>query len=231
MPNPLRFAFNEPVLLSLEDPQGQYDFDTHQGMYRTTQGQSFTLPRAAVILLNQLDPRPGEELQITRYWKGPGHPIEWTVCLSPRTEQSRAAEEMAADDAQEPSDLSEALKGSIAQVEARKPVSGPPTLVKKGAKREIEPQPRGFNRGNGTEGPAPQPAPPIPATRPAAVAPPVKTPYPDMLRHIVRTVKQVLAQEKLQLGDGPTQDLISTVYIDAAKRSGILYDFSDGGPA
>ena len=92
MLNPLHFAFNVPVLLALEDPEGQYDFENQTGTYQTTTGQTLTLPRPAVIQLNALEPRPGEELQITRHWKGtPGSPVEWTVCLSPRTEQLRAA--------------------------------------------------------------------------------------------------------------------------------------------
>ena len=66
------------------------------------------------------------------------------------------------------------------------------------------------------KGPAPRPAP----------KPLVKVPYGEALRHIVRTVNRVLNEEQVMLGDGPTQDLISTIYIDAAKRCGVIYDFT-----
>ena len=50
-----------------------------------------------------------------------------------------------------------------------------------------------------------------------------------MLAHIVRTVKNVLEAEKLQLGDDPTQKIIVTLYIDACKQVRPVYDFSGEG--
>jgi hypothetical protein len=224
--NILHFAYNVPVSVSLVDPQGEYDDGLRQGKFQTTAGQTFTLPRPAVELLYGLDPRPEEEITITKHWKGkPRDPITWTVELSTRSEQFRAAEEITAVlDADEASGTAAALQASIDRIKAEKPVKSPPTLIRKPAKK-AEPQPRLFDRGTGTDGPAPQPQ-PIPAAKPI----PVRTKYPDMLLHITRTVKWALAEANLQLGDGPTQDLISTVYIDAAKRSGVEYDFTDARP-
>lgn len=224
----LHFSPNVPVLLCLVDPFGQWDADLRHGNYETTTGQRFTLPRPAVEILNFLEARPGEEIQITKHWSGKARdPFEWAICLSPRSEQLRAAEEIAASEAGEPSATAKTLEDSIERVESQRAVKSPPVLIsrKPAKKASPESQPRLFDRGTGTDGPAPQ-AQPILASKPT----PTRTRYPDMLLHITRTVKWALAEANLQLGDGPTQDLISTVYIDAAKRSGVEYDFTDRRP-
>ena len=59
--------------------------------------------------------------------------------------------------------------------------------------------------------------------RPAAAR---KVPYGDALRHIIRTVKRVMKEEGQPLGDGPFQDLVSTIYIHAARVQGVSYDFT-----
>ena len=223
--NKLKFAPNVPVKLALTDPQGEYDDSLRQGNFVTTTGLQFSLPRPAVELLYGLDPRPGEEVQICKHWKGGPHdPFEWAVCLTPASEQYRAAEEIAASEAQDAPESPIPDQRPVTRPQAQKAAVAPPTPIRKPARRQpAEPQPRLFDRGTGTDGPAPQP-------RPGAIPLPAvarKTPYGQMLRHIVRTVKAVLTEENLQLGDGPTQDLISTVYIDAAKRTGIVYDFGD----
>ena len=223
MPDKLTFAFNTPVRVALIDPLGEYDDELRQGTFQTTAGQWFTLPRPAVELLYGLDPRPGEEVQITRYWSGkPKERITWDICLTPSSEQIRAGEEIAASEAQEPPEHAEAPPPARhTPRRQQKPVE--PIRRKPAAHVD---QPRLFDqRGTGTDGPAPQLAP-----RPGAIPLPAvarKTPYGQMLRHIVRTVEAVLKAESLQLGDGPKQDLVSTIYIDAAKRSGIEYDFSE----
>ena len=86
-------------------------------------------------------------------------------------------------------------------------------------------QPRLFDqRGTGTYGPSAALDPQV-APRPALAR---KVPYGDMLRHIIHTVETVLKAEGVQLGDAPKQDLYTTVYIDAAKRCGVEYDFTSG---
>jgi len=151
---PIQIKPNIPLRCALVDPQGRYDFDFEHGTYETTAGQSLTLPRPAVILLNSLDPQPGEELVITRHWNGKmGEKSEWTVSLSATAENARAKAQGS------PSELSEQLEASIEQAQARKHAVADPTPIRRPSKRApaAEVQPRLFDRGTGTHGPAPLP--------------------------------------------------------------------------
>jgi hypothetical protein len=209
MANKLTFPPNTPVLLKLADPSGEWDDEVKVGRYVTTDGQTLTLPRGAVVKLNELDPAAGEEIGICHYT---GKRAAWAVWLSASSEKSRAIEEI------DHSELASELQASIEQAESRKPASGPVTPIRKAPAKQDN-QPRLFDqRGTGTDGPAPMP-------RVAALRKGV--PYRNMLQCIVRTVKSVLETEKLQLGDDPTQKIIVTLYIDAAKRCGVEYDFRE----
>jgi hypothetical protein len=258
----IHFSPNIPTKLRLADPDGEYDHELRQGTYQTTDGREFALPRNAVVQLNALDVKAGEEIQITKLT----HPARFVIELAHSTEMARAEAETTLESSEAPSDVETLLKASVEQAETRKRRGRPPVQpIRKDPAREPV-QPRLFDRGygayipgepprfdhsqhvitckanllndltqcncvgakgqwkaTGTDGPLPAPQ-AIPIPRPAAA---VKTPYGMMLRHIVRTVKATLADENLQLGDGPTQDLISTVYIDAAKRCGVDYDFRE----
>jgi hypothetical protein len=210
----IHFRPNEPQTFKLADPAGEYDFDLHCGRYQTTDGRELVLPRAGVVRLNALEPSAGEEIGICRYDQKNRRGSEWAVWLTADSEKTRATVE------EEPSELAATLKASIEQARNGNPAKEAVTPIRRKPARKQDDQPRLFDRGTGTHGPAPQPSPRL------AIA--AKTPYGTMLRHIVRTVKAALVDENLQLGDGPTQDLISTVYIDAAKRSGVEYDFTRG---
>jgi len=213
---------NEPLTLSLVDPYAdsceRYDSERQVGEFRTTDGRILALPRPAVIELNALDPQPGEQIGVCRYTGRQGRIAVW---LTAQAENDRAAAEA------DPSDLVPALQASIDQAKNGKPASTPVTPIRRKPATKEDDQPRLFDqrKGTGTDGPAPQLA-------PAAIqrtAPAVKgIPYQDILRHIVRTVKGVLESEKLQLGDDPTQKIIVTLYIDAARRTGVAYDFTRG---
>jgi hypothetical protein len=209
MPAKIHFSPNHPVLVRLKDPVGEWDDELRVGRYETSDGSTLTLPRSAVIKLNNLDPKPGEEIGICRY-TGKGE--SWAVWLSTTSEKDRAVSEI------DHSELAEQLQASIEQSEGRKAAKEGVTPIRKPAKRTDD-QPRLFDqRGTGTDGPAIQP-------RPAALRKGV--PYGQMLQCIVRTVKSVLEAEKLQLGDDPTQKIIVTLYIDAAKKCGVEYDFTE----
>jgi hypothetical protein len=220
--NRIFFQPNVPITLSLEDPEGTFEFEGGQGMYPTTDGRTLILPRPAVVLLNGLDLKPGEEIGICKRVSGKrGQLPTWDIWLTPRTEKSRAAQEQARNEAQKPQDLAPALRRSIDRAQARK-ANLKPTLVKKRrVAKQSDPsqQPRLFDRGTGTDGPLPVPV---------RALVPKGTPYPDMLRHIIRTVAAVLKESGEQWNDAAKQDLCSTVYIDAAKRSGVAYDFREG---
>jgi hypothetical protein len=106
--NELTIAPNRPLTVALVDPEGRFDFETGMGQYQTTTGELVTLPRPAVVILNTLDPQPGEEIVITKHWSGkPAEKAEWTISLSSRAENARAKAEG------EPSDLTEQLQASI----------------------------------------------------------------------------------------------------------------------
>jgi hypothetical protein len=211
MPGKLTFPPNTPVLLKLADPAGEWDDELKVGRYVTTGGQTFTLPRGAVVQLNNLDPGAGEEIGICHYT---GKRQAWAVWLTATSEKERAFSE------QDASELASELQASIEQAETPKLTKEAVTPIRK-APAKADNQPRLFDRGTGTDGPAPQRQ---PALRPAIAA---KTPYGQMLRHIIHTVEAALKSEGVQLGDGPKQDLYSTVYIDAARRSGVEYDFRE----
>ncbi len=211
----LHFAPNVPVTISLVDPEGTWDAELRQGSYQTTTGQSFTLLRPAVVLLNQLEPQPGEEITICRHWKGrPTDPISWTIGLSPRSEHARARGEMARGDTQEAQDLTAALEASIDRARSQKTVTEAPTLVKRPIKRAIEPQPRPFDRGTGTDGPLPQPLP----TRTQKSG---GIPWNIAFREVSAWVSRELAANQLQWSDAAQQDLCSTVLIAASKAGQI----------
>ena len=215
----LHFSPNVPVVLCLSDPEGHYDQDMRRGTYQTTQGQTFHLPRPAVILLNQLEPRPGEELQICKHWKGRStDPFEWTVCLSARAEQLRASQEIAQAEAEEPSDIARRLQATIDRVNGAKPVVGLPTIIRRPMRKATAPQPQFFDQGTGTDGP--QPAPAIPAPLPVR-SKPVPIPWNVAFREVSRWVAQELAANNLQWSDASQQDLVSTVLINEAKAGRI----------
>ena len=119
----ITIAPNNPVTLALVNPEGVcFDFEVGIGLYETTDGQTFTLPRPAVVILNTLDPDPGEEIVITKHWSGrKGEKAEWTISLSPRSENARAKVEG------EALELTEQLQRSIEAVQARKAAAAPPT--------------------------------------------------------------------------------------------------------
>jgi hypothetical protein len=92
--NALTIKPNVPLTVALVNPEGVFDFEGGFGLYETTTGQSFILPRPAVIKLNELDPEAGEEIVITKHWSGKkGEKAEWTVALSPNSEKCRAMDE------------------------------------------------------------------------------------------------------------------------------------------
>lgn len=208
---------NIPLYVCLEDPEGQYDFELQVGRYQTTTGQSLTLPRPAVILLNKLAPRPGEEIVITKHQSGKkGASVEWTISLSTGSEQSRA-------EAGEPDSLMAKLEASIEAAGERK---APPTPIRKPAVSEPV-QPRLFDRGTGTHGPAPAIEAPlsVPMALPAvARSSPKRTPPAQIPANVaVREILFFIGNDPntANWSDQARQDLASTVMIAAYKAGHI----------
>lgn len=213
--NPLHIRPNVPIYCALLDPQGVYDFDLQCGRYETTVGQILTLPRPAVIILNALEPLPCEELVITKVWSGrPGEPAHWTIALSSQPEKARALNEQVA------ATLSEQLERSVSAIEqAKGPYEAPGPIhapAKRGPKPEV--QPRLFDRGNGTHGPAP-------AILPAPLVVPRKAPPSQQIPANI-AIREILAFLKADpstanWSDQAIQDLASTVYISSVKQGHI----------
>ncbi len=219
----LHIAPNKPVFVSLTDPMNtaNYDFHLEVGRFETCQGKILTLPRSAVEMLNRLEPQPCEELVIQMHWSGlPRDGRTWTVALSTRSELARAEQEMT-------QDLAPQLEASIRQVQERKAPANDPTPISRPPRKPAAPetaQPRLFDRGTGTHGPAPAAEPEAaPVILPAvAIGKPMR---PGQIPANV-AVKEILAfiavdPNTLNWGDQAKQDLASTVIIAAYKAGHI----------
>jgi hypothetical protein len=217
---PLQIKPNVPLTAALVNPEGAFDFEGGFGLYETTTGQHFILPRPAVVLLNTLDPKPGEEIVITKHWSGKrGEKAEWTVALSTTSEKYRAKAE------ESPQELSEQLQASIEQVQTRKRPTADPTPIRRPARKQPSPevQPRLFDRGTGTHGPAPAIQPedvprsiPLPAVAIGRAQRPGQIPANIAVKEILAFVQS--DPNTANWGDQAKQDLCSTVFIGFVKQ-------------
>jgi len=209
---PLTIAPNKPVIVALVNPDGVFDFELGIGLYETTTGQTFTLPRPAVVLLNELDPEPGEEIVIQKHWSGrPGDKSRWTIALSTRSEVARA-------NGPEATTLTEQLEASLSSTKARNEPVALPTPIRTPPKRQKpEAQPRLFDRGTGTDGPALAIQPlNLPELAPAARFRPGQIPANIAIREILAFIQT--DPNTANWSDQARQDLASTVYIAAVKQ-------------
>jgi hypothetical protein len=209
----LTIAPNKPVTVALVNPEGTFDFEVGIGLYETTAGETFTLPRPAMVLLNQLDPEPGEEITITKYWSGKkGEKAEWTIQLSHRSEMARA-------EAGEPDSLTESLETPNPTPKPPKAPTGPPVPISRPIRRKVDTQtqPRLFDRGTGTHGPAPAaiPTPTLPALAPAARQRPGQIPANVATREILEFIQS--DPNTANWSDQARQDLASTILIASFK--------------
>jgi hypothetical protein len=162
--------------------------------------------------LNLLDLKPGEAFCICKDWDGEhGKPATYRIWLPAATEQERAAEEAeiqaAAFHGLLPApDLPEVLEAEYQSINRLK--------RRKSAKRDD--QPRLFDRGTGTYGPAPQPA--LPQLSPAQARAAGAIPYNVAFREITQFVTAALDELKEQWTDQAKQDAICTILISAQKQ-------------
>ncbi len=215
----LHIAPNKPLFVALVDPEGEYDDGLRQGRYQTTAGEILVLPRPAVVELNLVEPKPGEEIVIQKHWDGrPGSGIHWTVALSTRSELARAAQE-------EGQDLTPVPQIPIEAVQERKAATASPTPIRRPVKKESAPesQPRLFDRGQGTGtyGPAPATTEPAPAILPAAARSRIQKPGQIPANVATREILSFIQSDPntANWSDQSRQDLASTILI-AAYRAG-----------
>jgi hypothetical protein len=219
MPNKtLTIAPNRPLTVALQDPSGRFDFDIGFGSYLTTSGEALSLPRPAVVALNLIDPKPGEEIEIEQHQTGkPGEHPTWTVRLTHRSEMARA-------EAGEPDTLTKLMDTEKAH-DTYEASQEPPTPIRKPAKRAPSVIPGLYDRGTGTHGPAPASE---PQTAPALILPAAAIGSRKMGGQIPanRAVGEILAFIKSDPSTAnwdaqSVQDLASTVYIAAVKQGWI----------
>jgi hypothetical protein len=215
----ISIAPNKPVYVALVDPEGEYDSELEKSTYQTTCGQLLTLPREAIVKLNALGVKPGEQIQITRVWSGKVHErIQWTIALAHQSEMARAEAG--------PDNLTERLQASIDQAVERKSNTPPPTPIRKPAAPVQVEQPKLFDRrGTGTHGPAPEPM-PAPAALPQvahAVATSRKPPQQIPANIAVREILQFIEADPntRNWADEARQGLLSTILIAAYKEKQI----------
>ena len=218
--NELHIARNRPLTVALTDPEGRFDFETGMGQFQTSAGEVVTLPRPAVIALHLTDPQPGEEIVITKHWSGkPGEKAEWTVALSTKAENARAEAEKLA---QEPVEGPGTTEPPIPVPQTR---VAPPTPIRRPVRSRspVEVQPRLFDRGTGTHGPAP-------AIRPE-LAPAARRSAPIPANIAVREILAFIQSDPntANWSDQACQDLASTVIISSWKAGYIgLWERNNG---
>lgn len=222
--NQIHISPNVPLYLALADPEGDaanFDFELRIGRYQTTDGRVLALPEPAVIRLNMISPKCGEEIQVTKIWSGKaGESTQWSICLSTRAENARA-------EAGEPDTLTAALEASIDKAEREKANLGQPTPIRKPAKPAgLTEQPKLFDRGTGTYGPMPQcdprlsiPISPMPLTASGLREEHSAIPANVATREILAFIE--LDPNTKGWSDQAKQDLASTVYISACKSKWI----------
>jgi hypothetical protein len=219
MPARIRFQPNEPVTLSLSDPQGEYDFELRVGRYQTTDGRELVLPREAVIKLNELAPAAGEEIGIC---KQAGE--VWSVWLTASSEQARAEAETGLESPEIQSDTELLLEASLKRETGKKRKNGHPVPIRTEPKPALNPiRPSLIDRGTGTDGPLPQLAPAaIPVPLPAlSKRPPDSIPWNVAFREVAKFVSAELAACNLQWSDEAQQAAVCTVLIAEVKKGRI----------
>lgn len=194
---------NVPITVCLKDARmdagEKFDFEVGAGRYETTDGDMLELPRQAAILMNALDPEPGEPVTVIKCWSGrSSDPVTWSI--------SRAIP--AGQEPPEPTPPPDPLPPA-----ARAPINAP-TPIRTSRK---ETQPGLFDRGTGTYGPAPRPQ----FGRPVQVRrmPPEQIPANVAVREVLQFVNADPGTQNW--GSEAKQDLTSTILIGFYKAGHI----------
>lgn len=230
-----RFETNVPTQLALQTVQGLRvgSVGKWQMLFVTVSGKRVYFDEETAAKIQRLV--TSDEPFFVRKRRG-----GFDVWLSPASEMKRAAEE-ASEVARQLRDTTFGGRPSVADLPGVSNGNGanatpsptvgtlpPATLIPFPAHpprpEELEPL-----KPTGTDSlpvprPVAQPRPFLASSRPA---PPGRVGYGAALAEICKTVKSVLCETGLVLGDGPTQDLISTVFIAAQKEKAIDCDFGE----
>lgn len=201
----VKLLSNIPLQLALLDPpEGEMD-DRYEKVHYSTSAGTLTVSYRVAAKINALELRSGEQFHICKREKPEG--IQWDVWLASTSEQGRAVEET-------PSELEVQLSKSL---EIAPPIGSIREVPRKPSRRAPNPdQPRLFDKGTGTDGPAPQRAilPAMPPAKPTRV----QIPYNVAFREVTKFVTIELKATGEQWNDQAKQDMVSTILIAAAKQ-------------
>ena len=192
------FAPNVPQLVSLMFPEPR-QLENGHFMFTLSDQRVMFLASDVAQKIQGLGVKPGEQFSICKRWngeRGRGSVTRWDVWLSPKTEQSRAAEESEAD-------LTPVLQRSIEAVNARKGSVVP------------MPTPAPALAPTGTDGPQPAV---IPASLPRKPPQMGKIPFNVAFQEAVKLVKEGLEGNSEQWNDEARQGMVSTILIAAANQ-------------
>jgi hypothetical protein len=205
----VKLLSNVPIQLALLDPpEGELD-GRYEIVHYTTNAGTLTVSYRVAAKINALELRAGESFHICKREKPEG--IQWDVWLASESEQGRAIEET-------PTELEAQLSKSL---EIAPPIGSIRAVPRKPARRANPDQPRLFDKGTGTDGPAPQPRPAALPVMPPLKPARVQIPYNVAFREVTKFVTEELKATGEQWSDQARQDMISTILIAAAK-SGLL---------
>lgn len=205
MPGSITLQPNIPMHLALESTEGELDSRYPKVHYMTTDGRVLTVSTQTAAKINMLELRTGEAFCIIKRVRPEG--VEYEVWLAGQSEKSRAEEEQT-----EPNELEQRLARSLASV----PVAPVAIIPRKNARRAPDvDQPRLFDKGTGTDGPAPLrvPLPAIAPSRPVRVQIPFNIAFVEVTQFVIAG----LAAAGEQWNDEAKQGMVSTVLIAAAK--------------
>ena len=193
--NRFRFVPNVPQIVSLVQPEAEYDSNTGESSYQLSDGRALVLGTADATRLNLLDLQPGETFGIRKVYqdeKMVGTHLE--MWLTPATEQARAQAEQLEPPAPKPVQPKPRRRKVI---EMRPDVPAQPTPQQ--------------TQGTGTYGRAPMPRPAIAATATGRI------PWNIAFREVAAFVAQELKQIGEQWSDQARQDAVSTILIAESK--------------
>jgi len=223
---------NEPVKITLACESGE--LDGHNVVFQTQDGRSLVVTRSTAEKIYDLEVKPGESICITKLPDGKGKSIWYDVRLSTSTEKARAAQEAEEARRRVPGygNALVAPQQGLRRCPQCKNLRPPEAFClpvtscpcdacrQETAKTEFDATWQDLKD-------VCQPPPP-PTRKQARQAPPGKVSYREAVPQLLKVVSESLKRENVAWGDGPQQDLVSTLIIAASKAGAIDWDLSNG---
>ena len=207
--NRFRFVPNVPAILSLAEPEDQYDSAAETVAYSLTDGREMVVSTQVATSINMLDLKAGDTFGICKRWDGTRASIPYfDVWATPATEQAKAREET------EPETPTAKQPAKPVATPYADPNDARPTRGRRKKVTEIPttpPEPSLFARGTGTYGPARSIA-PMPTKTPAR-----PIPWNVAFREVLAFVTAELKAAGEQWTDQAKQDAVCTILISESR--------------